>query len=72
MVVIPLDPDELTDAERVKSLEAVSLVKEKINGVMKVITCKNGSKKKGYLKEGGSLASPTVSLEGLFTTLVID
>ena len=70
-VVIPLNPDELTDSERRQALESVKLIKEKRNGIIKGITCANGSKKKRYLKEGEILASPTVSIEVLFTTLVI-
>ena len=35
-------------------------------------TCADGSKQHQYLKENESIASPTASLEGIFTTLVID
>ena len=49
----------------------MKLIKEKINGIIKGITCANGSKQKRYLKEGEIVASPTVSIEVLFTTLVI-
>ena len=51
-VVIPLNPYELTDAESRQSLEAVNIIKEKINGIIKGITCTNGSKQNIYLKEG--------------------
>ena len=35
-------------------------------------TCADGSKQKRYLGKDESVASPTVSPESLFTTLVID
>jgi hypothetical protein len=35
-------------------------------------TCANGKKQKLYLKEGEMYTSPTVSLEGLFASLIID
>ena len=50
----------------------MNIIKEKINGIIKVRTCANGSKKKRYLKERESAASPTVLLSGLFSTLVIN
>ena len=33
-VVIPLNPDELTDAERRQSIEAVNLIKGEINCII--------------------------------------
>ena len=35
-------------------------------------TCADGSNKKSYLKEGGIISSPTVSLEALLCTLIVD
>ena len=70
-VVILLNTDRLIDAERGQTLEVVSILKEKINGIIKVRTCANGSKQKRYFKERQIVASPTVLLEGLFTTLVV-
>ena len=70
-VVIPLNPDEITYAKMRQALYSVNLIKEKINGIIKVRTCANGSKKR-YLKYGKSVASLTVFLEGLLTTLVIN
>ena len=71
-VVVPLKPDKLTGSERRQALESVKLIKEKRNGIIKGITCANGSKKKRYLKEGESMALPTVLLEVLFQTLAIN
>ena len=55
-----------------QALEAMNLTKEKINGIIKEITCANGINQKIHLKEGESATSPTVSLEALVTMLVID
>ena len=71
-VIIILNPDELTNSERRQALESVNLIKYKINWIIKGRTCANGRKKKMYLKEEESVASTMVSLECLFTTLVID
>ena len=71
-MILSLNPDELTDAKIRQALEAVDLIKEKRNGVINGGTCANWSNKKRYLKEGESVVSPMASLEGLFTTLVID
>ena len=50
----------------------MNLIKEKRTGEIKGHTCANGSKQRLYLKENESVASPTVSLEGLITSLIID
>ena len=52
-------------------MDAVHLIKEKRNGEIKGRSCANGSKQRRYVKDGESFASPTVSIEALFTTLVI-
>ena len=36
------------------------------------MTCENGSNLKIYLREGESVASTTIFLEGLFTILVVN
>ena len=48
------------------------MIKEKRDFCIKGRTCANGSKQFRYLKHGETLASPTVSLEELFATLVVD
>ena len=70
-VVEGVDPETLTEEEKKEALDAVNLIKEKI-GEIKGQTCANGSKQNMYLKENESIASPTVSLEGLITTLIVD
>ena len=71
-VVSPVDADTITPEEMKMAMEAVSLIKEKRNGVIKGRTCANGSKQKRYLREHESIASPTVSVEALLGTFMID
>ena len=49
-VVIPFNPDELTDAEMREEIETANLIKEELNGIIKGITYANGSNKKICLK----------------------
>ena len=49
----------------------MKIIKQKRDGKIKGITCVYGRKKKRYLGKDESVASPTVYLESLFTTLVI-
>ena len=52
-------------------MDAVNLIDHKRDGRVKGRSCLNGSKQKLYLKEFESVASPTVSLEGLMAHLLI-
>ena len=52
-------------------MEAVHLIKEKRDGKVKGRTCANGSKQRQYLKEGDTVVSPAVSMEGIFLTFLI-
>ena len=61
----------LTEDDKKKALDAVNIMEEKRYGRVKGRTCANGSKKRQYLKEYESVASPTVGLESLITTLLI-
>ena len=70
-VCIPICPSEITDEQKKQALDAVVLLEEKRNGDTKVRSCANGSKQRNYLKEFESVASPTVSLEGLLLHLMI-
>ena len=47
------------------------MIEEKRSGAIKGRMCAYGSKQRHYLKYGDSVASPTVSIEGLITTMVI-
>ena len=63
-VLITLNPNELTDSERRQTLEAVKLIKWERNRIIKGRIYANESNKKRYLKEGESVALPTVLIEG--------
>ena len=71
-VVEAIDPDTLSLLQKKMALNAINLIKEKRDGTIKGRTCADGSKQRQYLREDESVSSPTVSLEGLFATLVID
>ena len=49
-VVTPINPEILSYKYNRKALEAVNLIKEKINGTSKGRTCADVSKQKSYLK----------------------
>ena len=71
-VVVPVDPDVLSQEAKNMALDAVNLVELKRDGkILKGRTCANGSKQRMYLKEYESVASPTVMLETLCGMLLI-
>ena len=70
-VVIPIDNNVLTADDKRKALDAVNIIEEKRDGRVKGRTCANGSKQRQYLKEYETVASPTVGLESLVTTLLV-
>ena len=70
--VTEIDPDSLSVEDKTKALNAVNLIKQKRDGTIKGRACANVIKKKLYLGKNESVAQPTVSLESLFTPLVID
>ena len=61
----------MTDDDKRKALDAVNIIELERDGRLKGRSCANGSKQRSYLKEYDSVASPTVSLEGGFTMLLI-
>ena len=67
-----INPDDLTSEEKKRALEAVNLIKKKRCGKLKSRTCANGSKQKKFLRYGEIISSPTVSLEAIIGTLLID
>ena len=71
-VVTPIDPDTLYFEEKSKALEAVNLIKQKRCGKIKGRTYADISYKKMYLNEGESVSFPTVYLDELLCTLIID
>ena len=70
-VVEGIIPERLSGTEKDRALDAVNLIDHKRDGRIKGRSCLNGSKQKSYLKEFESVASPTVSLEGLMAHLLI-
>ena len=71
-VVEPINMDTLSREEIKMAMEAVNLIKEKQGGEVKGRTCANGSKQRKYLRSDESVASPTVSTEGMIGSFVID
>ena len=49
----------------------VTLIKEKRNGNIKGRACANGSKQRYTMNEDLNVSSPTVSMDALFTTLLV-
>ena len=70
-VIEAIDYNTLTDGEKKKALDAVNIIELKRDGRLKGRSCANGSKQRSYLTEYESVASPTVSQEGIITTLLI-
>ena len=71
-VVTPIHIDTLYFEDKRKVIESVHLVKKNRRGKIKGGTYADGSKQKRYLKEEESVSLPTVSLEGIVCTLIID
>ena len=69
-VVCLVNPNTLTKEDKRKEFNAVTLIKEKRNGDIKGRACADGNRQK--YEFGKHVSSPTVSLEELFTTLIIN
>ena len=70
-VVQPIDINKLTVENRKAALNAINLIKQKRDDTIKGRTCADGSKQRSRLKEGESTYSPTVTLEGLYMTMMV-
>ena len=70
-VIEAISYETLTDDDKRKVLDAVNIIELKRDGRLKGWSCANGSKQRSYLSEYDSVASPTVSLEGIITKLLI-
>ena len=70
-VIRTISYDTLTNEDKRKALDAVNIIELKRDGRLKGRSCANGSKQRSYLSEYDSVASPTVSLEGIITSLLI-
>ena len=62
---------ELTNKEKKESLNLITMIKEKRDGKIKGRTCADGRKQRRYIAED-DVSSPTVHLESLMITLLID
>ena len=71
-VVEPVKYSSLTEEEKRMAMEAISLIKEKRGGTVKGRTCADGSDQHKYLHPDDTVASPTVSNEGMLGTFMID
>ena len=67
-----VDTQKLTSSKKRKALEAVNLIEKKRSSKIKGRIYVNGSKQKRYLETDESISSPTVSLEAILGTLIID
>ena len=70
--MLPQDKTKLARTENREALEEINLIKEKRTGTIKGCTFANESKQKRILKDLEDFASPTISLEDLFSSFVID
>ena len=70
-MVEAIDYNSLADDDKKKALDAVNIIELKRDGRVKGRSCANGSKQRSYLTEYESVASPTVSLEGMMASLLI-
>ena len=72
-VIEPVDYLDLTEEDKKKNtLEAEAVVKQKRCGKIKGRICADGSKQRRYLKEFETVSSPTLSLDGLIGSTLVD
>ena len=71
-VVSLISYESITPEEHKMAMETVTLIKEKRNGKLKGRACANGSRQKYFLNKNKSIASPTVSTEGMLGSFMID
>ena len=71
-VIMAIDPDMLSLEQKRRALNAVNLIKQKIDGSIKGRTCADGSGQHKLLSVNESIASFTLSLEALFVILIVD
>ena len=70
--VVPTDPDILSPNDKKQTLEVINLIKKKRDGTIKGRTCAKGKIIIKYVKEGDIISSPTMSLESIIASLIID
>ena len=69
--VMPLKSNSLSNFQKCEALNLITLIKKKRRGKIKARVCANGRKQRRYIQKD-EVASPTVQLESLITTMVID
>jgi hypothetical protein len=67
----PLDASTLSREQKAAALRSISLIKEKRCGKIKGRTCADGRKQR-LLYDKSDTSSPTISLDALLMTLIID
>ena len=67
----PINKEELSSEESKRALESLIFLTEKRDGRIKARHCANGSTQRAYMDKD-QVSSPTVSLEALLLTAVID
>ena len=67
----PHRPNELKDREKSEALNLITMIKEKRDGKIKGRACAKGRKPRRYVNRD-DVSSPTVQLESLMITLLID
>jgi len=67
----PINVNDLTPDQRQKVLKTLIFLTEKRDGTIKARSCADGSKQRTWMSKDDT-ASPTVSLESIFLTCVID
>ena len=70
-IFTPVQASTITPEERKQSLRTVNLIKEKRDGTIKGRTCPDGRKQR-HLYDRSNTASPTVSADALFLTVIVD
>ena len=67
----PRQADELTNMDKKQSLNLITMIKEKRDGKIKGRACADGRKQRRYINRD-DVSSPTVQLESLMISLLID
>ena len=67
----PINMDDMTSEERRKAIGSLIFLKEKTDGTIKGRACADGRKQREDAEKGDA-ASPTVSLESVLLTALID
>ena len=67
----PVDATKLTIKEKLKALDLLTMIKKKRCGKVKGRACVNGKRQRKYM-EKENVSSPTIQLESLILSLIVD